>query len=271
MIYTKKRMGFSWQKGASLLHPAGGLITSTIAPTVETVYRAPVAKTYQSSEFFEPIATPESIRQAESAAIEAAKPMNKFPWASSPDAAAHIDFFLLQPSKFIDTVMGVYNSQSTPAIKANYAKTVAGFLNELNIVNNPLYIQKLNEAGLGRIAQLTMIDPGLVPFYYISSLNQDINGFLSVHLKNIESLPEDGRNKAIDFFRNIVETNMPDGWLEKASKANQVKYLQVMEPEKVEEMQIARAGLAANQQATKFMGFAILGVFVLWGGSKLLE
>lgn len=211
-------------------------------------------------------------REAAALQAEANKPINLYPWASSENSANHIHFFLTKPAEFVSAVKATYNAQATPQLKKAYAADIAKFLNELNAVNNTLYIQKLNEAGLGWQGYLaTYIDPTLVDFYYVNYLNQKPDEFLKTHLANIQKLPPEAQGPAIEQLRRLVSDHMPDGWFDKVSSDNQMKYLELIEPEALEEITVAQANVAANQQATKFMGVAILGVFGFYLVSKMFE
>ncbi len=198
-------------------------------------------------------------------------PIEIYPWASSPNAAAHIHFFLLDPQGFANAVQANYNALSTQEERAAYAADIGGFLTELNNVNSPLLHEKFSLMSTNSLGFMTTLWPPITNWFWVTWASRDMNGFLTAHLGNISAVPPEQWPAHAIQLQTLWDVHFPDFDFRTLSKETAVKWLQIVEPEKYEELKIAQAGLDAKQQMTKFMGFAILGVFGLWGVGKLME
>jgi len=200
-------------------------------------------------------------------------PSELYPWASTPDAAGHIHYFLTNPTNFVNDVLKAYNAQTTAELKANYAAAISNWMMELNAVDSALLHQKFAEIDTHKLGQFAgFIWPAINNYFYVLWGQRDMNGFLNAHLTNIAKLPPENQTTAAEHLKELWSAhfpNFPEGY--ELTKENAVKYLELIEPEQFEEIKVAQAALNAKQTMTKFMGIAILGVFGLFFAQKLLE
>ena len=194
--------------------------------------------------------------------------MARFPSASSLPHAELWVFLTDNPNGFYNATVDAYNQEPTAEGKAHYKAYIHDAILEYESDFPGAALGSLGSLPINKILNWVIIfAPEWIHWGWITWAQRDLNGFLSAHLGNISKGTPEAVAAAGLQLKELMDANMPDGWLETASIKNQEKYLQIAEPELYAAI-IAEQGAQAaafQRQAVfgKIMGFGVLGVLAL--------
>lgn len=194
--------------------------------------------------------------------------LDKYPGAGDDTTANLWHQLITNPKAFYNVSMQHYDQQPTPETKAQYAKFIGDAIRKLYSQNPNLALGQLAKLTQGEtMAWVTRFVPGFTAWTWVLWAQRDLNAFLNAHLKNIEALPADQQLTHGAELKKLMDENMPENFLEKASDKNKQRYLKIAEPELYEELlqqaQTAQAAAITQQNFGRIMGVGILAVIGL--------